>query len=95
MTMNNPWDIPGMGSGQAPNSQGGLGAGAYPTFSNPYGIGSQNPFGAQGGPTDQAIPGALAGTNYMEKPISEDKPQTASIGFNPWSMSGEATARDA
>lgn len=50
----------------------------YPTFANPFGIGSQQPFGQPVAP---------------DKSATTANPSAANRGFNPWSLVGEANAR--
>jgi hypothetical protein len=71
-------------NGQIANAQSKLDgmaaeSAAYPTFSNPYGIGSQQPFGSASSSTD--------------KSASTANPAAANRGFNPWSLVGESNAR--
>lgn len=76
----------------------------YPTLPNPYGIGSQMDSNGGGGsgpamtPNTQAGQGAPpiggpAGAQAMTNPLTQPPMQNGSNGFNPWSLTGEATAR--
>ncbi len=60
----------------------------YPTYPNPYGIGSGSSQGDTG-----AVPGTASNPNYLTKPVSVTVPDSASRGFNPWSLTGESNAR--
>jgi hypothetical protein len=53
---------------------------AYPTFANPYGVGSQTPFGSPA-------------QTSTDKSATTANPAAANRGFNPWSMIGESNAR--
>ncbi len=56
----------------------------YPAMPNSYGLGSQ--------PSDP-IAGAASNPDFNAQPITVAVPDTASRGFNPWSLSGEANSR--
>lgn len=57
-------------------------ASQYPAMANAYGLGQSQP-----------IPGAASNPGYLSQPITVTVPDTASRGFNPWSLTGEANAR--
>ena len=55
----------------------------YPAMSNAYGLGQQV----------DPMAGAASNPDYATNPITVPVPDTASRGFNPWSLTGEANAR--
>lgn len=66
--------------------------GAYPTFPNTYGIGSQSAFGGAQPPA-QSPQQSLQINTGAQPPQSPTPPDTGSRGFNPWSLQGESNAR--
>lgn len=59
---------------------------SYPAMQNSYGLGN---YGQQ--PT--AIPGSASNPSYQTQPMNVVMPDSASRGFNPWSLQGESNAR--
>lgn len=57
----------------------------YPAMQNTYGL---------GGPVAPAQAGSDSNPSYDSKPITSDAGSSGSRGFNPWSLQGEATARN-
>lgn len=69
----------------ANQQMGAMGDGSsYPAMTNAYGLGSQE---------SSAIPGSASNPGFGAQPISLTVPDTASRGFNPWSLTGESNAR--
>lgn len=64
---------------------GGNGS-AYPAMQNSYGLGNT-------GQQPQAIPGTASNPSYQTQPMNVTMPDSASRGFNPWSLQGESNAR--
>lgn len=58
--------------------------GQYPAMTNSYGLGGQQ---------SPAVPGSASNPAFGAQPITVTVPDTASRGFNPWSLTGEANAR--
>ena len=56
----------------------------YPTFTNDYGMGSQNAF---------STGSALVQNAYAGNVTSNEAQDTGSRGFNPWSLVGESNVR--
>lgn len=56
----------------------------YPAMQNSYGIGA---------PVGGSIPGNASAQGFGAKPITNNATDSASRGFNPWSLSGESNAR--
>jgi hypothetical protein len=76
----------GLAGMQGQMQQYGQMSGAYPTYPNQGGFGSQDAFGSsQGG--SQAIAAGPAQESAPAAPMAADR------GFNPWSLTGEANAR--
>ena len=73
------------GAANLQNIQAQIDAESYPSFSNKYGAGSQEPFPAQQG--DSQGLGLSFGSAKAAPNL------TTSPGFNPWSIQGEANAR--
>lgn len=59
-------------------------ASAYPAMTNAYGLGSSQ---------SSAIPGSASNPAFGAAPLTIAVPDTASRGFNPWSLTGESNAR--
>jgi hypothetical protein len=79
------------GQGKIESMQGQLESyqqqsGAYPSFPNSGGFGSQNPFA--GTPEEQGKP-----SMNVPSQNSSPLPDSGSRGFNPWSLEGEANVR--
>lgn len=66
-------------------------SGAYPSYPNSMGLGSQTAFGQapQGGPSLQVN----AQNPGSSSSLTSAQPSTVSQGFNPWSLKGEALSR--
>lgn len=85
----NPWSYNAQGYAMVPDLQtpdtGNAvpSAGSYPAMPNDYGLGDQT----------GAIQGSAANPNYQNQPLTVTVPDTASRGFNPWSLTGESNAR--
>lgn len=81
----NPWTYNSQGYAnvpelQKPDTGNAVPSGsAYPAMANDYGLG--------------AIQGSAANPNYQNQPLTVTVPDTASRGFNPWSLTGESNAR--
>jgi hypothetical protein len=79
-----PWSDPNAPASVAPAaSSTDPSASAYPTMANDYNLGQQT----------APVPGAASNPDYSTKPITVTMNDSSSRGFNPWSLSGEATAR--
>jgi hypothetical protein len=64
----------------------------YPAYPNAYGLGNTSSFTQA--PNYQANPAAQsAPASYQAQPVDISATDASSRGFNPWSLSGEANAR--